>query len=292
MMDRLYTGIDDPVIKRYVARVTEEVTTYLKGMLGVKGAVVALGNQGRVPAMALRGHLYVQEKGGVDISFDDIVHLDDQPFKYNVKGRRLVVVGDPEEYNGLGKRVELVDTLKTGQEDLGFKDLIYVPVTNEDRSGSDISLNMGINTTEMKRFAEAVGPRFNDFIGDGNGAILSVKSGGIYYGMALAADSILRGLDEGVDISYDELSKGGGYARTRKTKGRRAVVVDDRVNTGTTWDRIQKKLKDLRSSGWLDDYKFAVEVDVIGGVADWVVRNPNEEEIKPRKGFFWWLRNL
>jgi len=275
-MERLYSGLKDPTIANYIKRVHEEVVDFLREG---KGAIVAAGNQSRLPAWVLRSYLNSYE---IDTTIDEMTHHDNPvyaPFKHNLKGRKIIVVGDPRENNGQGSNMDDVYfKLLDNQNKLEFESIESCPVERQDieEGENGNGVNSGVNTLEIERFVSAISPRVREYLGNDPGAIVAMKTGGTYFGMGIGAELIL----DDFDITYSEATKEGGYVRTRKTKGKKVIATDDRVNTGSAMRALIKRLDRLKEDGWIMDYRTAVEVALIEDLADWTIRDPNEEEAR------------
>lgn len=132
---------------------------------------------------------------------------------------------------------------------------------------------MGTDDPRVRKFVNEVGPKISDYIGQDPACIISIPTGGIFYGMALRT-YLLRLHD---DVNYAELPKDGGRLYKHQVGGRKVVLVDDAISTGRTYRGIKGRVDAVKDDLEILDVKYAVEHD-IAGLADFACENNSPKE--------------
>ena len=131
----------------------------------------------------------------------------------------------------------------------------------------------GIYHPDVKRFGREMAPKIVDRLGrETPVCVLSVATGGIYYGMSLADE--LR--SHGMNVTYADLYiNNGRFPPKRIVQGRDVIAVDDAINTQTTYRSVMEKLGRMRPDYGIRNIYYAVERDMTDGVADFALSRHN-----------------
>ena len=143
----------------------------------------------------------------------------------------------------------------------------------------------GIGNEKVIEFVNEVGPYIKKYLGEDKGVILSVRTGGVYYGMRLRS-YLIEGRDPD-DVLYGEIKKENGSLDSLPVDDRKIVVVDDAVGTGSTYKKLMASLEPQIEKSDADDLIYVVYNDMIG-FAD-CSANRGWTPRKKKKGF---IRNI
>ena len=120
----------------------------------------------------------------------------------------------------------------------------------------------GIGNEKVIEFVNEVGPYIKKYLGEDKGVILSVCTGGVYYGMRLRS-YLIEGRDPD-DVLYGEIEKENISLDSLPVDGRKIVVVDDAVGTGSTYKKLMANLEPQIEKSNAEDLIYVVYNDMIG----------------------------
>lgn len=121
---------------------------------------------------------------------------------------------------------------------------------------------LAMDDPRVAEFVSKIGPQIADYLSMDRGCIAPIGTGGRFYGMKLYG--FLS--QEGKDVTYLELQKGKGVPRNRRqdVRGRKIVIVDDAIATGTTFRESIEPIRQQKDALGIIDVVVAVEYDMLG----------------------------
>ncbi|MBS3055766.1 hypothetical protein J4447_05040 [Candidatus Pacearchaeota archaeon] len=111
----------------------------------------------------------------------------------------------------------------------------------------------------VSRFVNVLSEKIKHYIGKDKACLLAMFPSGTFFAIALRRYL----LSKGKNVSYAELNRSDIQIKKEDVWGKKVIVVDSSIYTGTTYRMIMNKIRPLKRKYHIKGIKYAVEYDMI-----------------------------